>query len=77
MFCTVTGVHLERDISYFNTGANGIFIRWQTQSWAPSFAESFQLEDDNSSLVIQTTGLYFIYAQVLLLLTCFRIVAAA
>jgi len=62
----VTAVHLERDVTYVNTGTNGIIGHWQPQYWSkPQFyLENIQLEKNNSSLVIQSTGLYIIYAQV-------------
>ncbi|XP_057369277.1 uncharacterized protein LOC130690287 isoform X1 [Daphnia carinata] len=58
----VTAIHLERNVSFSVTGSNGIINRWHPQ-WLPAGVESFQLEDHNSSLVIPSTGLYLIYAQ--------------
>lgn len=59
----VTAIHLERNVSFSVTGSNGIINRWHPQ-WLPSGIDSFLLEDHNSSLVIPSTGLYLIYAQV-------------
>lgn len=60
----ITAVHLERNVSFAVTGSSGIISRWHPQYWQPSFTpDNIQLDDHNSSLVIQTTGLYFIYAQ--------------
>ncbi|XP_057369279.1 uncharacterized protein LOC130690287 isoform X2 [Daphnia carinata] len=58
----ITAIHLERNVSFSVTGSNGIINRWHPQ-WLPAGVESFQLEDHNSSLVIPSTGLYLIYAQ--------------
>ncbi|XP_032783322.1 uncharacterized protein LOC116921182 isoform X1 [Daphnia magna] len=58
----VTAIHLERNVTFSVTGSNGIINRWHPQ-WLPSGLESFELEDHNSSLVIPSTGLYLIYAQ--------------
>lgn len=61
----MTAVHLERrDVSFTATGSTGIINRWQPQYSLPSIVESVQLEDHNSSLVIPSTGLYLVYAQV-------------
>ncbi|XP_032783325.1 uncharacterized protein LOC116921182 isoform X2 [Daphnia magna] len=58
----ITAIHLERNVTFSVTGSNGIINRWHPQ-WLPSGLESFELEDHNSSLVIPSTGLYLIYAQ--------------
>lgn len=64
----VTAVHLERNVDFASTGSNGIIQRWHPQYWSPDnnslVVESLKLEDHNSSLVIPSTGLYLIYAQV-------------
>jgi len=61
----VTAVHLERNVTYVNTGSSGIIDHWYPQYWLkPQFyLENTEFEEANSSLVIQSTGLYIIYAQ--------------
>ncbi len=73
----VTAVHLERNVDFANTGSNGVIQRWHPQHWSPTnnslVVESLKLEDHNSSLVIPSTGLYLIYAQVVKSYTCYFI----
>jgi len=56
---------LERNVSYINTGTDGIIGRWAPHYWSePEFyIKDFKLEEDNSSFLVQSTGLYLIYAQ--------------
>jgi hypothetical protein len=55
-------------VDFVTTGSSGIINRWHPQYWAPAnnslVVENLKLEDNNSSLVIPSTGLYLIYAQV-------------
>ena len=69
---SVTAVHLERNVTYVNTGSSGIIDHWYPQYWLkPQFyLENTEFEEANSSLVIQSTGLYIIYAQVDMLCLC-------
>lgn len=61
----VTAVHLERNVTYVNTGNSGIIGQWFPQYWSEPqyYLENIKLEEAKSSLIIQTTGLYIIYAQ--------------
>ena len=63
---SVTAVHLERNVTYVNTGNSGIIGQWFPQYWSEPqyYLENIKLEEAKSSLIIQTTGLYIIYAQV-------------
>ena len=65
-FVIARAVHLERDVSYTETANDGIISHWFVHNWTdPAYNfENVLLEGSNSSLVIQNTGLYLIYAQV-------------